>query len=112
MRSASSSSVTLLCAMVASSYSRELAFRLAPRPAVSIARQRRQDDAPLAAIHHVVVVIAQHRRRAGAHWRSVEIGPAHSKIGCAAIATNRRAVRIEPPLLQQPPGSGILGDGS
>ena len=61
------------------------------------------DDALLAAVDDIVVVVAQAGPSPGAHRRGVGIGRTDPKIGRAPVAADRRPVRVQAPLLQQPP---------
>ena len=62
-----------------------------------------EDDAPLAAIHDVVVVVAEANRAPVPHRGGIGIGGADPKVAGASVAAVGGTVRIEPPLLQQPP---------
>ena len=71
--------------------------------------QHAQDDAGLPAVDGVVVVVAQGWRAAIRHGRRIGVGGADAQVGQALIALDRRAVGIEPSLLEELPGLGSLG---
>ena len=69
-----------------------------------------EDDASLTPIDHVVVVVAQSDRAPVPHGRGIRIGGADPEVAGAPVPAVGGTVRIEPPLLQQPPW-GIVPSG-